>query len=164
MLTRVTTGESMKTIEQAARTTGRRAGKQRARIALPPAYLHLVKRFRLRPLQSDEELDEAIEVIDQLLSRKKLLPEEEEYLDILSDIVERYEDEHVLIPDVSAADMLRHLIEAKGVTQQSVAAATGISNSTISALLSGKREMTRKHLEKLGSYFCVDPAVFLPGN
>ena len=85
-------------------------------------------------------------------------------MDVLSDIVERYEDEHLPIPDVSASDMLRHLIEAKGVAQHTVAAATGISNSTISALLSGKREMTRKHLEKLGTYFCVDPAVFLPGN
>src|SRR5437660_1538878 len=118
-------------VDQKMGSRPRPAGKQGTRVALPPAYLHLVKRFRLRPLQSDEELDEAIEVIDQLLSRKKLLPEEEEYLDILSDIVERYEDEHVLIPDVSATDMLRHLIEAKGVTQQSVAAATGISNSTI---------------------------------
>ena len=133
--------------------------------SLSSAYRKLIERFPLRPLQNDADLDEAIAVIDALLSRREpLLPDEDAYLEVLSDIVERYEDEHVHIPDVDAAEILRYLIEVKEVTQQTVAAATGISNSTISALLARKREMTRKHLEKLGAYFCVDPAVFLPGN
>ncbi len=57
--------------------------------------------------------------------------------------------------------MLQHLIEAKGVTQAEVAAATNIAESTISALVRGKRRLARKHLEALAGYFRVSPAVFL---
>jgi HTH-type transcriptional regulator/antitoxin HigA len=90
--------------------------------------------------------------------------EEQEYLDVLSDLVEQYEQEHLPVADVSAADILRFLIEQRGVTQQSVARETGIANSTISAVLKGGRELTRRHIESLAAYFGVEPAVFLPGN
>jgi len=82
----------------------------------------------------------------------------------LRDLVERYEAEAVPMPDVSAVEMLQFLIGQHGVTQQTVARKTGIANSTISALLTGERQLTRTHIEKLAVYFGVKPAVFLPGN
>ena len=60
--------------------------------------------------------------------------------------------------------MLRFLIDQRGVTQQTVSKETGIANSTITALLKGGREMTRKHIETFARYFGVEPAAFLPGN
>ena len=68
------------------------------------------------------------------------------------------------VPDVSGADMLRFLIGQRGVTQRAVAEEAGIANSTISAVLQGRRELTRTHIEKLSAYFGVEPSVFLPGN
>jgi transcriptional regulator with XRE-family HTH domain len=59
--------------------------------------------------------------------------------------------------------MLRHLMEARGVTQTEVASVTGIMKSTLSAVLTGKRELTRSHIEKLAPYFGVGPGAFLPG-
>jgi HTH-type transcriptional regulator/antitoxin HigA len=133
--------------------------------SLPPAYLRLVEQFRLRPLQNAAELNQAIALVDHLVSRKEpLLPEEEDYLEVLSDLIERYEDRHEPVPDVSAVAMLRFLIDQHGVTQQTVAKETGIANSTISAVLNGDRELTRRHIEKLAAYFGAEPVVFLPGN
>jgi HTH-type transcriptional regulator/antitoxin HigA len=121
-------------------------------------------RFWLRPLQTDQELTEAMMVADCLASRKEaLLPEEEKYFEVLCDLIEKYEDEHVIIPDAGSADILRFLIEQRGVTQQTVALETGIANSTISAVLGGDRELTRKHIERMAVYFGVEPAVFFPG-
>ena len=54
--------------------------------------------------------------------------------------------------------------DQRGVTQQTVAAEAGIANSTLSAVLTGHRALTLKHVEKLAAYFGVEPAVFLPGN
>src|ERR1700737_2470458 len=78
-------------------------------------YLELVRAFPLRPIRSDEQLDQAIEVIASLLDREQLEPGEKDYLDVLSDQVERYEETNVPIPRASDAEILRHLIEAKGV-------------------------------------------------
>jgi HTH-type transcriptional regulator / antitoxin HigA len=123
-------------------------------------YLGLVQRFPLRPLRSDEELALAIKAIDSLIARGDLDSGEQDYLDILTDIVERYEaDEHPM-PPVSDAAMLRHLIEARGISQSKLADEVGIVMSTISEVLNGKRRLNRHHIGVLAKYFGVSPSVF----
>jgi HTH-type transcriptional regulator/antitoxin HigA len=124
-------------------------------------YLALVRRFPLRRIRSDAELDEAIRMVNLLLDRERDAWEED-YLEVLGDLIERYEEAEHSIGEASDAAMLQHLIEAKGVTQAQVAAATGIAESTVSAILRGKRKLARRHLQPLADYFCVSPAVFLP--
>lgn len=124
-------------------------------------YLELVRRFPLRPIRSDAELDRAIEVINSLVDQEKLTTDEDDYLEVLGDLIEKYEHEHHPIPPVSDADMLRHLIEARGTTQAAVAAETGIAVSTISEILAGKRGLNRRHIEALARMFHVSPAVFI---
>jgi HTH-type transcriptional regulator/antitoxin HigA len=124
-------------------------------------YLELIRQLPLRPIRSEEELDRAIAFIDSLIDRDGLSPDEEDYLEILGDIVAKYETEHHPMPPVSDADMLRHLIEARDTTQAKVAEETGIAESTISAILAGKRGLSRKHIEALARHFKVKPAVFI---
>ncbi len=102
--------------------------------------------------------------MNALLDRDDLDRAEEDYLDVLSDLVERYEDKHHAIPtdDLTDAELLEHLIEAKGVTQAEAARGAGIAESTVSELLSGKRRLTRGQIGKLACYFHLSPAVFLP--
>jgi HTH-type transcriptional regulator/antitoxin HigA len=124
-------------------------------------YLTLIRRFPLRRIRSERELEQAIAVIDELLDRDQLTVDEQDYLDVLGDLVERYEDQAYPIPAVSDAGMLRFLIDQKEVTQADVARATGIREARISEILSGKRELTRTQITKLAAYFHVSPAVFL---
>lgn len=123
-------------------------------------YFALVRQFPLRPIRSEAELDRAIEMINSLIDRDSLDSDEDDYLDVLSDLVHRYESEEYPMPPVPDKDMLTHLIEAKQVTQAQVASATGIAESTISEVLSGKRGLNRHHIGLLSRYFNVSPAVF----
>lgn len=127
-------------------------------------YLELVRRLPLRPLRSEKELDAAIEMIDSLIDRPSLGAGEQDYLNVLGDLVKAYENEHYPMPAVSDARMLRHLIKAKGVTQTQVSRATGIANSTFSAVLNGTRQLTRHHIGQLASYFHVEPGAFMFGE
>jgi HTH-type transcriptional regulator/antitoxin HigA len=124
-------------------------------------YLELVRRFPLRPIRSESELDAAIAVIDSLIDTGELSDDETDYLDVLGDLVKKYETEHHPLPPVSGGDMLRHLIEARGTTQARVAAGTGIAGSTVSEILAGKRGLSRRHIEALARHFHVSPAVFM---
>ena len=54
-------------------------------------YIELIHRFPLRRLRSDAQLDEAIAIIDELVTRDDLTPGETDYLDVLSNLVHRYE-------------------------------------------------------------------------
>jgi HTH-type transcriptional regulator/antitoxin HigA len=123
--------------------------------------MELVRLVPLRPIRSEAELDRAIAMIDALLDQAERNVDEEDYLDVLSDLVERYEDEHDPMPPASGSEMLRFLIESKGTTQARVAAETRIAESTISEVLAGKRALNRKHIEALARHFHVSPAVFL---
>ena len=70
-------------------------------------------------------------MIDRLLARGGLARDEEDYLDVLSDLVEKYEDQHDPIQPVSGLDALRHLVESSGKTQATVAAGAGLPESTL---------------------------------
>jgi len=129
--------------------------------AATDSYIELVRRFPLRPIRTEAELDRAVDMIDSLIDRGKLNEDEDDYLDVLGDLVRRYETENHPMPAVSDADMLRHLIEARETTQASVAAETGIAESTISEILAGKRGLSRRHIEALARHFHVSPAVFM---
>jgi len=135
-------------------STANRPGKAEDR------YLDLVRRHPLRPIRSDEELNEAVRMVDSLLDRRDLASDEEDYLEVLSGLIEEYESEAHPMAPVSDAGMLRHLIEAKAVSQTEVSAATGIADSTISEVLKGKRSLNRGHIGKLAKYFGVSPDVF----
>ncbi len=123
-------------------------------------YLELVAQFPLRPIHSDEELERRSEWSIRSWTVGTLLPEEEDYLEVLGDLIERYESEAHPMAPVSDAEMLRHLIEAKGVLSDGDFPATGIADSTISEILKGKRSLNRSHIGKLARYFNVSPDVF----
>jgi len=123
-------------------------------------YFELIRRFPLRRLQTDEELTTAIAMIDSLISRGDLESGEQDYLDILTDIVEKYEaDEHPM-PAVSDADMLRLLLDDRGLTQSALAKGIQVADSVISEVLSGKRQLTRTQVARTARYFGVSVSVF----
>ena len=129
-------------------------------IAATNSYMELVRRFPLRPVRSEADLDRATTMIHSLLGRK-LDSGEREYLDALSDLSRLYEEEHHAIEDLAPRDMLAYLIEDRGVSQRVLAAAAEIPVSTISEILSGKRNFTLNHVQRLAAYFKVSPNVFL---
>jgi HTH-type transcriptional regulator/antitoxin HigA len=128
----------------------RLTGKQR------DSHLDLVLRFPLTSIRSEEHLVTAQNVIDEVLSKGELDEGEQWYLDGLSDLVADYEDQHHAIEPVSDAEMLRHLLEARGVTQAQLHRETGIAKSTISEILAGRKPFTRQIIRKLADCFRVD--------
>ncbi len=68
-------------------------------------YFVLIQELLLSPLRSNRELDRAIAMIDRLLARGGLAGDEEDYLDVLSDLVEKYEEQHYPIEPVSASTL-----------------------------------------------------------
>ncbi len=125
-------------------------------------YFELVRHFPLRPIRSERELDHAIEVIDELIAREDRSRAEDDYLDVLSDLVEKYESEHHPIPDASPVEMLQFLIEERETNQRAVALGSGIAVSTMSEILAGRRQMNLEHMQKLARFFGIEVAVFLP--
>jgi HTH-type transcriptional regulator/antitoxin HigA len=137
----------------AATVTFRLSGKNQT------SYLELVTVFPLASIKSERHLAHAQQVIDRLLVKGRLNAGEETYLDALSDLVASYEDEHHAIAPASDAEMLRHLLDAKGINPAELSRQTGIAKSSLSEILGGKRPFSRQMIRKLADYFQVDVSV-----
>lgn len=135
------------------------AAKNTAR-TMPNSYFKLVRKFPLVRIQDDGHLTEAEGVIERLLAAD-LDEGAREYLEVLTDLVESYEDEHIHVPDASEADVLRELMRANSLSQTQLAREVRIPQSTISAVLTGARSLTKENMVKLGKFFNVPPAAFL---
>ncbi|MGO9469237.1 MAG: helix-turn-helix domain-containing protein [Isosphaeraceae bacterium] len=151
----------VRSLSRVMRLSRKTKGRTTVLGGIDPAYLALIRRFPLRPIRTDAELDAASGVVDELTDRDKLSAAESDYLDVLGDLIERYEDEHIEMPKVSDATMLRSIMEEKGATQADVARGTGISKTVLSLVLNGKRDLTREHIRALSMYFGVNASSFL---
>src|SRR5438105_14573753 len=124
-------------------------------------YLELIRSFPLRPIRSEAGLDRAEGMMHQLLDAPSLSAPEQDYLEILGNLIEEYERKAHPIEPIPPNQMLAMSIESKGVTQTAVSRATCIPISTISELIAQKREFNRAHIEKLCAYFRLDPTAFI---
>jgi HTH-type transcriptional regulator/antitoxin HigA len=126
------------------------------------SYWKLCRRFPLRPITSETELDLATAIIDELVDRgfDKLDSGEADYLDVLSELSEAYEEQQHPLDPVSDGEMLEFLCDQHQVTRNKVAEATGISATTLSAVAQGKKEFTRDQIRRLCEFFHTTPEVF----
>jgi HTH-type transcriptional regulator/antitoxin HigA len=122
-------------------------------------YLQLVRAFPLESIKSERHLAAAQQVLDRLLSKGRLKGGEEVYLEALGDLVAAYEDEHHAIEPASDADLLRHFMDAKDVTQAQLCHDTGLPKSSICEVLAGKKPFSRQMIRKLADYFQVEVGV-----
>jgi HTH-type transcriptional regulator/antitoxin HigA len=123
------------------------------------SYLNLIVELPLASIKAQPQLDAAQRMIDRLLRQGTLDAGEELYLDALSDLVAAYEDARYPIAPASDADMLRHLMDAKDVTQAELHRQTGIPKSTISEVLAGKKPFSKALIRTLAEFFTVDASV-----
>jgi HTH-type transcriptional regulator/antitoxin HigA len=122
-------------------------------------YLRLIQELPLVSIASDYHFDEAQAMIDRLTTMRKHDGGEQAYLDALSDLVVVYEDHHHAIPMASDADLLRHLMEAKGVTQNQIHKDTGLAKRGLSEVLAGKKPFSKTMIGTLAKYFHVPLSV-----
>jgi HTH-type transcriptional regulator / antitoxin HigA len=112
-------------------------------------------------IHSDEELAVYSAALFDLTGKSDPTQEEEEAIELLTLLVDRYETQRYPLPDVGPAEMLRFLLDQNGLSQRDVAEELG-SESTVSLVLSGTRSLNRDHIARLSARFHVSPAVFFP--
>lgn len=130
--------------------------------AIPKTYDQLLAMHPLRPIHNDTELEHATEMID-LLAGHDLNVDQADYLDVLSTLVEAYENVHNPLDDpaFSGLDVLRVLLDEHGMGAADLARLLGVHRSMGSKLLKGERALTARHLQTLSERFKVSAALFL---
>jgi HTH-type transcriptional regulator/antitoxin HigA len=107
---------------------------------------------RLRPIHSKAEYTRMVSLMNAMLD---VAGDDEDHamaglLDLVGDLVSKYEQEHHAIEPAEPKDALRFLMDARSLKQEDLAAI--VPQSNLSATLASK----------LGKFFGVSPAVFVP--
>jgi HTH-type transcriptional regulator/antitoxin HigA len=114
-------------------------------------------------ISSDEDLESYTNALFDLTAKEEPTVDEIEAINLLSMLVERYEAERFPIPDVSAHDMLRYLMDLKQVPPHDLIPLLG-GEPTASMILNGTQTLTIGNVAALSSFFRVSPAVFIPAK
>jgi HTH-type transcriptional regulator / antitoxin HigA len=110
-------------------------------------------------IHSDEVLAEYTAALFNLTAKEETTPDENEAIELLTLLIERYEADRFPLPAADPITVLRSLMDSHGLSQKDLIPEFGVE-STVSLVLSGKRQMNRDHIERLSERFHVSPAVF----
>jgi HTH-type transcriptional regulator/antitoxin HigA len=128
----------------------------------PREYERLVRMFPLRPVRTRADYDRAIRMIDMLAGLEQPTRDQSDYLEVLSNEVERYEHEREPIDDsgLSPLDSLKYLLEEHDMTASDLGRLLG-NRQLGSAILRGERSLSKAHIALLAEHFRVEPGLFI---
>ena len=85
---------------------------------------------------------------------------ESDELDLLTVLIRDYDEKHYHLPELDALEVIKYKMQEMGMKAKDLEPIIG-SKGHVSAILSGKREITLKMAQKLKNYFSIPAEVFL---
>lgn len=116
----------------------------------------------LRPIHDAAGYDEMTALMNTLLDA---VGDNEDHalsglLELVGDLVSNFERENYAIEPAAPKDSLQFFIAARGLKQDDLSSI--VPQSNLSAILAGKRKISATLAGKLGKFFGVSPAIFVP--
>ena len=112
-------------------------------------------------LKTEEDYNKASIRLMELFHAKPNTLESDE-LDLLLVLVKDFDDKNYHLPQLDALEVIKYKMEEMGLKAKDLEPIIG-SKGHVSAILSGKREITLKMAQKLKNYFSIPAEVFLHG-
>ncbi len=114
-----------------------------------------------RVIHNDEELEKYTDALFQLTALENPSSSEVEAIELLTLLVERYEEEHYSVPKADPVSIIRFLIERQNLTQRDLIPQFG-SESAVSMFMTGQRNLTLEQVRRLSARFELPADVFIP--
>ena len=128
---------------------------------IPKTYAGLMARHLIRPVHDQIDADNAAEMID-LLAGHKLNAEQADYLDLLSDLYEKWERAQFPLSRATGAELLRLVLAERDESAGDLARLLGIDDSLVYRVLRGERQLTAVQIRKVADSYGLDPVALLP--
>ena len=129
-------------------------------LSVSPEYRALLREFPPRVIHTEEENEAYTEVLRDLDRRsKRLTAAEKELAELLTLLIESFEEKQYHLPRASPLGAIRFLMDQHGLKQKDLADVFG-TPSIVSEILNGKRELNKDHIKRLAQRFHVSPELF----
>ena len=123
-------------------------------------YETLLTKFPPKVIRTEEENEAFLEILYDLDRRSKTLtPAEKELADLLTLLIEDFDERQYPLPRAKPREVLQFLIDQHGLKQKDLVGVFG-TPSIVSEVLSGKRDLNKDHIKRLSQRFHVSPELF----
>src|SRR5215510_4856299 len=128
----------------------------------PAKYGRLLAETLPAVIANESEYDRVVSLMNKLavIPDDRITPEQEQLLDLLTLLIETYDEEHYQIPDAAPHEAIQLLMQERGLRNKDLEPALG-SRGVTSEVISGKRKPSKTQVKKLAEFFGVAPAVFI---
>jgi HTH-type transcriptional regulator / antitoxin HigA len=123
-------------------------------------YAVLLQKIAPKVIRTEQENEAYTEILYELDRRSKnLTAAEKELADLLTLLIENFEETRYRLPRAKPLEVLRFLMEQHELKQKDLVKVFGTA-SVVSEVLSGKRELNKEHIKRLSRRFHVSPELF----
>jgi HTH-type transcriptional regulator/antitoxin HigA len=112
-------------------------------------------------IRSEAENQRYLALLEELDSKgNKMTAAERRMTELLTLLIEDFEEKHYAFKTASPVDVLNELMLANNLKQKDMLDVFG-TPSIVSEILHGKRQLTTEHIRRLSRRFQVSPEVFI---
>ncbi len=113
----------------------------------------------IKPIKTEADYEAALEEIDRLMDAEPDTPEGD-HLDVLTTLVEAWEEKHHQIEDPDPIEAILHRMEALGLARKDLEPIIG-TRARVSEVLSRKRPLTINMIRKLNTEMRIPAEVLI---
>ncbi len=131
------------------------------------SYIDVLNQYEIIPkiIETNLEYEQFLAVTENLLSKRQHRTKaENDLFHLLVKLIRDYEEKAYSIQDwiqTKPYEFLQHLMEARELKQVDLVGIVSPSRGVVSAIVNGKREISKAQAKKLGEYFNISPAAFI---
>jgi len=122
-------------------------------------YAQLLRDALPHVIHTEAENQRCTAFLEDLLRNQNRTAEEERLRELLTMLIEDFEEKEYALPAAGPVEILRHLMDSNGLRQVDLLDVFGTA-SVASEVLSGKRELSKAHIARLSTRFHLSPALF----
>jgi HTH-type transcriptional regulator/antitoxin HigA len=126
----------------------------------PEKYKELLLNYQPKLIRTEIENEKALAIVEELMHRKNRSPEENELYELLIFLIEKFEREFYSPNTSNPHSMLLFLMEQQGIDNAELENVLG-SSEVVDRLVDGRQKISQEQAKILGSFFHVDPSVFI---
>ena len=124
-------------------------------------YASLLAKAAPAVIKTDDENERMLVLAEQLIDKgASRTPEEDQLFELVTKLIEDFEEEHYPIPDAPPHRVLQFLMEHNDLQQSDLLPIFG-SRGYVSDVVNGKRAISKTHAKALGEMFHVSPEFFI---
>ena len=127
------------------------------------SYRDILSTYLPSPIRTEEDNEKALAQVELLMHQSPLTTAESDLLELLTQLIERFEEEHYAFPpevQSTPLSMLLFLMESNDLKQSDLVSIIG-SKGVVSEVVNGKRGISKKMAIALGERFNVNPGLFI---